>query len=103
NPQEAFRLITSAGGLSFLAHPGHYLTEQELQYLIKVGLDGIEVVHPSHGPTLQAYYRGIVNHYFLLESGGSDFHGGKKGDYEALGRYVVPMKVVETMRKRLFS
>ncbi len=102
NPSEAFRLISDAGGLSFLAHPGNYLSEQELLELIKYGLDGIEVVHPSHSPALQEYYRGIVNNYFLLESGGSDYHGGKKNDDHVFGAYTIPLHVVGTMRKRLF-
>jgi predicted metal-dependent phosphoesterase TrpH len=103
NPEEALRLINGAGGLSFLAHPGKYTTELELSQLIKLGLDGIEVVHPSHDEKLQEYYRGLVNHYFLLESGGSDFHGGKKSDNHTFGIFTVPMHVVETMRSRLFS
>jgi predicted metal-dependent phosphoesterase TrpH len=103
NPIEAFRMITGAGGLSFLAHPGKYTTDIELSQLIKAGLDGIEVVHPSHDEKLQEHYRGVVNQYFLLESGGSDFHGGKKNDHHVFGLYTVPMHVVETMRSRLFS
>jgi len=102
NPTDAFRLISEAGGLSFLAHPGNYLSEQQLLELIKFGLDGIEVVHPSHSPTMQEYYRGIVNNYFLLESGGSDYHGGKKNDEHIFGSCTVPLHVVETMRRRLF-
>src|SRR3990172_1884921 len=102
NPSEAFRLVSEAGGLSFLAHPGNYLSEPELLELIKLGLDGIEVVHPSHSLPMQEYYRGIVNNYFLLESGGSDFHGGKKNDNQVFGFYTVPLHVVETMRSRLF-
>lgn len=102
NPAEAFRLIARSGGLSFLAHPGNFLTEADLLELIKDGLDGIEVVHPSHSPQQQDYYRGIVNNYFLLESGGSDFHGGKKNDDYVFGAYTVPQHIVETMRRRLF-
>jgi predicted metal-dependent phosphoesterase TrpH len=102
NPQEAFKLITQAGGLSFLAHPGKYTTELELSELINLGMDGIEVVHPSHDPHRQAFYRSVVGQYFLLESGGSDFHGGKKNDESALGSFWVPLSVVDAMRKRLF-
>lgn len=102
-PDEAIKLISSSGGLSFLAHPGKYTTELELSQLIKSGVDGIEVIHPSHDEKRQAYYRGVVNQYFLLESGGSDFHGGKKSDDHTFGTFTVPMQVVETMRKRLFS
>ena len=103
SPVDAFKLITLSGGLSFLAHPGKYLSEFDLSQLIKSGLDGIEVVHPAHDEKLMGYYRGLVNQYFLLESGGSDFHGGKKNDDHTLGLFTVPMHIVETMRSRLFS
>jgi hypothetical protein len=103
SPEEAIRLISSSGGLSFLAHPGNYTTEAELLELIKKGLDGIEVVHPAHNEVRQGYYRAVVNQYFLLESGGSDYHGGKKNDEYAFGAFVVPLHVVETMRSRLFG
>jgi len=75
----------------------------ELSTLIKNCLDGIEVIHPAHDDKLKAYYRGLVNQYFLLESGGSDFHGGKKNDDHTLGLFTVPMHIVETMRSRLFT
>ena len=103
SPADAFKLVNKAGGLSFLAHPGKHISELDLSQLIKNGLDGIEVVHPSHDDKLREYYRGLVNQYFLLESGGSDFHGGKKSDDHTLGVFTVPMHVVETMRSRLFS
>ncbi|MBM4161753.1 MAG: PHP domain-containing protein [Ignavibacteria bacterium] len=103
SPVDAFRLINKAQGLSFLAHPGKYTTELELSALIKNGLDGIEVVHPAHDEKLQEYYKGLVNQYFLLESGGSDFHGGKKNDDHTLGTYTIALQIVETMRSRLFS
>ncbi len=101
-PREAIRLINEAGGLTFLAHPGKYLSEVELIDLIKTGLDGIEVVHPSHSDAQRAYYRGIAHQYFLLESGGSDYHGGRKGDEHAFGAHCVPLRVVETMKQRLY-
>ena len=102
-PIEATKLISQAGGLSFLAHPGKYTTEVELSELIQAGLDGIEVVHPSHNEVRQEFYRGVVHQYFLLECGGSDFHGGKKNDEDTLGAYTVSLDVVEDMRNRLFS
>lgn len=103
SPEEAIKLISDSGGLSFLAHPGKYTTELELALLIKAGLDGIEVVHPSHNEARQEHYRGVVSQYFLLESGGSDYHGGKRNDETAFGTYWVPGPVVNAMKKRLFS
>lgn len=102
-PQDAIRLINSAGGLSFLAHPGRSTREEEIISLISLGLDGIEIVHPSHQEEQRNYYRGIVDHYFLLESGGSDFHGGRKGDGHTFGVFTVPMRILDAMKKRLFS
>lgn len=103
SPEEAIKLISSSGGLSFLAHPGRYTSDEAVIHLIKCGLDGIEVIHPSHTATHAAHYRGIVGEYYLLESGGSDFHGGKKNDDEMLGSYYIDDEKVEMMKRRLFS
>lgn len=100
SPQSAFKIISDAGGLSFIAHPGN-MPEILIKELIDAGVDGIEVIHPSHSPEQVRFYRGIVNEYFLLESGGSDFHGGKREDDENLGKYYTSAKVVETMKTRL--
>lgn len=103
SPEEAIQLISSSGGLSFLAHPGRFTSDDVLQQMIKKGLDGIEVIHPSHTPTLASHYRGVVSEYFMLESGGSDFHGGKKNDDVTLGEYYIDETKVEMMKNRLFS
>lgn len=100
SPQSAFKIISDAGGLSFIAHPGN-MPEILIKELIDAGVDGIEVVHPSHTPERVKFYRGIVNEYFLLESGGSDYHGGKREDEENLGKYFTSPKSVEAMRLRL--
>lgn len=99
--EDTIRLIDTAGGLSFLAHPGRSIDEPTLTYLIRAGLDGIEVVHPSHSPDLVKYYRGIVSQYYLLESGGSDFHGGLKNDDQQFGQVSIPLSTVGAMRHRL--
>ena len=101
SPEETLSMINESGGLSFLAHPGTMLPERMVLQLIKAGLDGIETVHPSHSFETTMYYRGIVHQYYLLESGGSDFHGGRRNDYAALGNVTIPLSVVETMRRRL--
>ena len=101
--EDTVQLISQAGGLSFLAHPGRVVEDTLIFRLIKIGLDGIEVTHPSHSPDLVKYYRGIVNEYFLLESGGSDFHGGMKGDDHLLGSVSISVEQVDAMRSRLFA
>ena len=102
SPVEIIKLIAESGGLSFLAHPGTYLTEAELIQIIEAGIDGIEVVHPSQDNGLVEYYRGIVNHYYLLESGGSDYHGGMKNDDGLFGQVTDSAEAVDAMHRRLF-
>jgi len=97
SPQSAFKIISDAGGLSFIAHPGK-MPEGLVKELIEAGADGIEVIHPSHDENLVRFYRGIVNEYFLLESGGSDFHGGKREDNDNLGKFYTSSGTVEAMR-----
>jgi len=103
SPQQAVEVIASAGGLSFIAHPGKTLDEQTLLELLREGVDGIEVIHPSHTVERVAYYRGIVSEYFLLASGGSDFHGGRRNDEGILGSYTISEDAVAMMRRRLQS
>lgn len=101
SPQEAIELVAFAGGLSFIAHPGCYLHEDMLLELLQLGIDGIEVVHPSHTPDLESHYRGIASEYYLLTSGGSDYHGGRKNGEDLLGRYTVTEEQVAEMKRRL--
>ncbi len=98
-PEHVLKIIKNVGGLSFIAHPGR-MKEDILLKLIKLGIDGIETIHPSHSPTKSEYYKGIVNEYYLLESGGSDFHGGVRNDEQNLGNYSVNESVVNNIRNR---
>jgi hypothetical protein len=98
--QSALKLISEAGGLSFIAHPGA-MDEYILLKLIKAGVDGIEIIHPSHNRYQTKFYKGIVNQYCLLESGGSDFHGGNKGDDANLGKFLIPSTKIDAMKKML--
>jgi len=100
SPQSAFKIITDAGGLSFIAHPG-FMQEDILKDLIEAGVDGIEVFHPSHSPAKVKFYKGIVSEYYLLESGGSDYHGGPRNDDDNFGRFYTSLAVLEAMKKRL--
>jgi 3',5'-nucleoside bisphosphate phosphatase len=100
SPLSALKLINDSGGLSFIAHPG-YMKENLLMSLIKAGVDGIEIIHPTHSENQVQFYRGIVNQYCLLGTGGSDFHGGKKMDYENFGKYYISSDYLEAMRKML--
>ncbi len=84
--------------MAFIAHPGK-MKESILTNLINLGIDGIEVIHSSHRKYQQKFYRGIVNQYCLLESGGSDFHGGLRNDEDNFGKFFTTNTVVENIQK----
>ena len=100
---EAVKLISDTGGLSFVAHPGKTIRDNLIIELIEQGVDGIEIIHPSHTRDDIAYFLDITGQYFLLESGGSDFHGGRMNDDLILGNYYIPVSKVNAMKNRLFS
>lgn len=102
SPASAYKIINDAGGLAFLAHPGN-IVDRVLIELIESGLDGIEIIHPSHSEFQTKNFRKIASEYFLLTSGGSDFHGGRRNDEYNLGNYSIPSKFIDEMKKRLIS
>jgi hypothetical protein len=102
SPASAFKIINDAGGLSFIAHPDNF-PSQIIKDLIDAGVDGIEAVHPSHNVLQQKYYKEIANSYFLLNSGGSDFHGGTRNDDCNFGKYYINSLNLENMRKQLIG
>lgn len=101
--QEAIKLINTSGGIAVLAHPAFYIEQSVLYKMINAGLDGIEVVHPMHNEDMQRYYRRIANQYWLIETGGSDYHGTREYEEDIFGKYVVPATVVDSMRIRINS
>lgn len=78
--------VHDAGGLGVLAHPGHWTSSERVRQLISAGLDGIEVVHPSHDRSLVQYYGRLADGYGVLQTGGSDYHGWSEDDEEHFGR-----------------
>lgn len=69
---------------SFVAHPGHKGVHWEHLWSDwkKLGLTGLELVHPVHKGPLRKYYKKIIRRENLVASGGSDFHypgGGNIG------------------------
>jgi predicted metal-dependent phosphoesterase TrpH len=96
HPSEAIAMIADAGGVSVLAHPGAYVPDGLVRELAKSGLDGIEVLHPQHGPALVKRYRALTVQLGLVESGGSDYHG--PGRHTDLGGMKVPATVLRRLK-----
>lgn len=100
-PKRAVEMIKEAGGLSFIAHPATIdCCDEALAKLVSFGLDGLETIHPKHNPQTQQHYRKIAQRYNLLESGGSDCHGGREG-VVMIGNPPVPFSFLQKMKERL--
>lgn len=97
SPAEAIALINRAGGICVIAHPGTDVTDEGLVNLIKVGLEGIETIHPRHTQAQVDHYREIIHKHDLLETGGSDCHGDRKS-HVLIGHFNVSYAVVEKMK-----
>lgn len=72
---EALDLISKAGGLPVLAHPGRLENLRMLKALKGNGLAGIEVFYPAHSPEVRVELLRIADQLDLFPTGGSDFHG----------------------------
>ena len=80
--EELVVIAKEAGGVLSLAHPGPLYTQDEIDELTSLGLDGLECIHPSHNFSLQRTFSKIAARENLLVTGGSDFHGKGKKDYD---------------------
>ncbi|MDQ7041227.1 MAG: PHP domain-containing protein [Rhodothermus sp.] len=98
---EAVAILHEAGGIAVLAHPGAHLRDQVFRALLEAGLDGIEVMHPSHSYYLVQHYRQVARDFGLLETGGSDYHGHRAHDDTLLGTYTIPYPRVERLHQTL--
>ena len=85
----AISLIHRAGGLAVLAHPASAGTRERIEAFAREGIDGVEVRHPSHSGEDIARLGALVEHYSLVPSGGSDWHGASDGP-RTLGMMRVP-------------
>jgi 3',5'-nucleoside bisphosphate phosphatase len=78
---EIIGIAHQAGGLAVLAHPGRSkgiyaipATAGDLAALAEAGLDGVEVLYPTHTMEQRVFYRELARRYGLLVTGGSDSH-----------------------------
>lgn len=98
--EEAIGLAHAAGALAVWAHPAREGTRTRATRLAQLGLDGIEVLHPSHTPGDVERIANLVAELDLVPSGGSDWHGATEG-YRILGNMHVPAAWLEQQDVRL--
>lgn len=97
---DAIALIRRAGGLAVLAHPASGGTRERIEAFAREGLEGVEVRHPSHSSEDVARLTALVDHFGLVPSGGSDWHGASEGP-RTLGMMRVPAEWLERQDGRI--
>lgn len=97
-PAQAVHIIRLAGGVAVLAHPGLSPDDGLISTLIPEGLQGIEVYHPSHAPEVRNHYLRLCEHYGLVATGGSDYHGKEGKKHNRLGECTVSRRVADRIR-----
>lgn len=95
--REIINEIHEAGGIAVLAHPAVYDSFDLLDELIPLGLDGVEVWHPSADEDTASYLYRKAKSRSLLTTGGSDFHGMYKDKILPLGKCVTPDEQLEEL------
>jgi predicted metal-dependent phosphoesterase TrpH len=98
--RDAIQLVHDVGGIAVLAHPASDGTLQTLTAMKLIGLDGVEVYHPSHSAEDKARLSTLAEHLDLVPSGGSDWHGIDAGN-RRLGGESVPIAWLDVQLERV--
>ncbi|WP_127531514.1 PHP domain-containing protein [Paenibacillus kobensis] len=99
-PFDAVDWIRAAGGVSVIAHPGLYGDDDMVEEIVRHGAQGIEAFHSDHDADQELKYAAMAEKHGLLVTGGSDFHGEKRGVvfHGPLGHRSVDVTVLERMK-----
>lgn len=98
-PEEAVKIIRTAGGAPVLAHPGLIRKRGLMAPLLEIGLDGLEVYYPQHNTATVEWLLELAQEKNLIPTAGSDFHGNI-GGYAPMGACRVSWDTVEKLRER---
>ncbi len=101
--EEGIKLLLNCDAIPVWAHP--YLfrggeVETVLKELVKAGLMGVEVYHPSHTPEQIQQLEFWCTEYNLLKTGGSDYHGPGG---TTLNQLNLPLDLLEHLKQKMIS
>lgn len=82
-PLEGVRLITGAGGVAVIAHPGargpqRVLSDARMRALVDAGLFGLELDHRDNPAASRPHWADLARRFGLVTTGSSDYHGAGK-------------------------
>lgn len=92
--KHVIELIHESGGVAVVAHPMRLRDPAHLEELAALGVDGIEVIHPTADRDAQELLRDFASKRGVITTGGTDFHapvpersigtGLREGEIESL-------------------
>ena len=97
---DVIEVISQAGGIASLAHPGLAGIDALIPVLASRGLSAIEARHTDHTPEVEAHYRSLAARLGLAVSGGSDYHGEGSSNAAALGRVTLDVSDFSALSER---
>ena len=104
---ETIAFLKSIGAVAVLAHPFLNLEEDELRVFlaeaVKYGLDGMETLYSAYDAETTEKAKEIAAEFGIKQSGGSDFHGGRKPGVAmgtGKGDLAIPTELVALLRQR---
>lgn len=103
SPEDGVALISDAGGVAVLAHPGISTRDAPvdlvlLDALVAAGLTGVEADHAAHDDEAQRFWRAAARARNLYITGASDFHGTRKD--ARIGEATTAVAVVDALEER---
>ncbi len=107
-PEQAIKLILSAGGIAVLAHPILYhMSNRKLDAFVsqlkEAGLSGIEAIYTTYAASDEREMKRLAIKYNLFITGGSDFHGTTKPNTDlgiGYGKLRIPEELLLIIKNR---
>lgn len=108
---ETIKIIHEASRKSYLAHFNKKIglgcfsfkeIEDNIKYLVSLGLDGIEKYYPSYTDDDRRLIDYLIWKYRLYSSGGTDYHGSNRNSIEigfGNGNLRIPYSLVTSLKK----
>ena len=103
NPAEVIDIITRAGGIASLAHPGLLKRDDLIPAMVEAGLAAVEAFHSDHDSATTEHYLALAQRYGIVVSGGSDYHGEKERRRSAFGTVGLTPDLFERLSDRAKS
>jgi predicted metal-dependent phosphoesterase TrpH len=99
-PAAVISVISRAGGVSSLAHPGPLRRDDLIPAMVVAGLTALEAFHSEHDPATTGRYLEMASRHRILVTGGSDYHGEHDHRRSAFGTVGLPEAQFERLAAR---